>query len=1085
MTTRTYASDSRATLRTMTPPTHFDQGIQTGTPQTFSVETRELAEELGRRVRGEVRFDDGSRALFATDASNYRQTPIGVVVPKDKDDIVAAVAAAREFGAPVLARGGGTSLAGQCCNTAIVLDMTKYMYHVLEVDAGKKIGRVQPGCVLDYLRDEAKKQGLTFGPDPATHNRCTLGGMLGNNSCGVHSLMAENAGLGARTSDNTHALEVLTYDGLRLGVGPTSEDELEQIIRAGGRRGEIYSRLRDLRDKYAGLIRERYPKIPRRVSGYNLDELLPENGFNVARSLVGSECTCVVVLEAELCLIPEPEHRTLLILGYPDAFTAGDHVPEIRKHNPIGMEGIDELLFDWVKRAGTHPRGIEIMPEGHGWLLVEFAGDSKEEADDRARKLMDELKQKKGAPSMKLFDDDEEEELIWKIREGGLASTAWVPGHVDTWPGWEDSAVPPERVGPYLRDLRKLMDKYDYHPSLYGHFGDGCIHCRVGFDLYTAEGIRNYKSFAEEAADLVVSYGGSLSGEHGDGQARAWLLPKMFGEELVEAFREFKLIWDPEWKMNPGKVVDPYPVDANLRLGTSYDPPNPRTHFQYPDDRGTFARAALRCVGVGQCRKLEGTMCPSYMVTREEMHSTRGRAHLLFEMLRGETLEDGWKNEHVKDALDLCLACKGCKGECPVQVDVATYKAEFLSHYYEGRLRPRSAYAFGLVHLWARLASLVPNAVNFFTQTPPLSELAKAAAGVAPERSIPAFAPETFKEWFRRRGTRYESRPGVILWPDTFNNYFHPETAIAAVEVLEDAGFRVIVPKKNLCCGRPLYDYGMLDTAKRWLRDILDTLRAEIRDGVSVVGLEPSCVSVFRDELRNLFPHDEDAHRLGKQSYVLSEFLQKVGYEPPQLKRKAVVHGHCHHKAIMKMGAEEELLKKIGLDYEAPDDGCCGMAGAFGFERGATYDVSLKCGERVLLPRVREVPKDTLVIADGFSCREQIAQTTDRKALHLAEVIRAALRGDAKEIEGDYPERKYFESNKPEQPQLPADVRTAVAVGAGALLVGGLAWGIRKSLAGKSDGKRDDRTNATPQGVRASGRRKGGGRKNGKRRPRR
>jgi FAD/FMN-containing dehydrogenase/Fe-S oxidoreductase len=1025
-----------------------NQRSETGFPGIMAHATRvdadALAGELRRKIKGEVRFDDGSRALYATDGSNYRQVPIGVVIPRDEGDIIETAAAARRFGAPILARGGGTSLAGQCCNVAVVIDMSKYMHRVLEIDPDRKLARVQPGCVLDDLRRAAEKHQLTFGPDPATHNHCTLGGMLGNNSCGVHSIMADFAGNGARTSDNTHELEILTYDGLRMRVGATGDEELRRIVSEGGRRGEIYAGLIALRDKYADLIRARFPKIPRRVSGYNLDELLPENGFNVARALVGTESTCVVILEGTMKLIPNPSARTLVALGYPDVYSAADDVPEILKSRPIGLEGIDHLLFEWVKLAGAHSEGIQLMPEGHGFLLVEFGGDSKQEADDRARSMMEDLKKRERPPSMKLFDDAREEQALWKIRESGLGSTAWVPGHPDTWPGWEDSAVPPDKIGGYLRDLRKLMEKYDYHPSLYGHFGQGCVHCRVGFDMTSAEGIRKYRLFVEDAADLVVSYGGSLSGEHGDGQSRGELLPKMYGAELVNAFREFKAIWDPEWKMNPGKVVSPYPLDQNLRLGADYNPPTQETHFQFPADQYDFSRVALRCVGVGECRKEGvGTMCPSYMVTREEMHSTRGRARLLFEMLQGSPLTEGWRSEHVKDALDLCLACKGCKGECPVNVDMATYKAEFLSHYYEGRARPRHAYAFGLIHRWARLASIMPGAVNLFTQTPLLRAIAKTVAGMAPQRRIPRFASQTFKDWFRRRESGRAGEAAihkVILWPDTFNNYFHPEVGRATVEALEEAGYRVMVPNRDLCCGRPLYDYGFLDLAERQLRQILDELRPEIEAGVPLIGLEPSCLAVFRDELVNLFPHDQDAARLSKQSYLLSEFLEKEGYDPPRLRRKAVVHGHCHHKAIMKMDAEEKTLRKMGLDFNVLDSGCCGMAGAFGFEQGDHYDVSMKCGERVLLPAVRRAAKDALIIADGFSCREQIAQTTGRRALHLAQVIQMAMREGPGGPPGDYPELSCARLGKKRRPAL----GKAAAIGACALICVALIWVMKR-----------------------------------------
>src|SRR5450759_3493370 len=545
-----------------------------------------------------------------------------------------------------------------------------------------------------------------------------------------------------------------------------------------------------------------------------------------------------------------------------------------------------------------------------------------------------------------------------------------------------------------------MMQAFHYDGSFSGHFGHACVHTRMDYDLESAEGVRKFRQFMEEAADLVVRYGGSLSGEHGDGQSRAELLPKMFGSELIQAFREFKSIWDPDWKMNPGKVVDAYRVDDNLRLGVRYDPWIPETHFKFPDDHGSFASAALRCVGIGNCRRGEGgVMCPSYMVTRDEMHATRGRSRLLFEMLQGEIVTGGWRDKHVREALDLCLACKGCKSECPVNVDMATYKAEFLSHYYHRRLRPIHAYAIGLIHWWARLASLAPTVVNFFSQTPIFRSTSKTIAGIAQERQIPKFARETFKHAFRKRRslvTQQGDKPQVILWPDTFNNYFHPHVAMAAVEVLEHAGFDVRVPEQSLCCGRPLYDYGMLDLAKHQLRNIFGVLKTELAAGIPIVGLEPSCVAVFRDEAVNLFPNDENAKRIKQQTFLLSEFLEKYAknYQPPVLVRKAVLHPHCHHKALMKTTAEENVLSKLGLDYELLSAGCCGMAGGFGFEK-EHYEVSIAVGERILLPIVRNTPKETLIIADGFSCREQIAQVTGRQALHLAQVIQMAIRDDA------------------------------------------------------------------------------------------
>jgi len=966
------------------------------------VDASGLAEALRSEISGEVRFDRSARALYATDGSNYRQVPIGVVLPRAADDVLAAVALCRDFGAPLLCRGGGTSLAGQCCNAAVILDFSKYMARILEIDAARRIARVQPGVVLDTLRAAAEKHHLTFVPDPATHDRCTLGGMIGNNSCGVHSIMA------GKTDDNIEELEILTYDGVRMKVGATSGAELKRVCAVGGRRGGIYSKLRTIADTYGELVRRRFPDIPRRVSGYNLNFLLPENGFHVARALVGSEGTCVTVVEATCRLVESPPERVLLVVAYPDIYQCADQVPEIMAHKPIGLEGFDDLLVGYTRAKGMNSEGLALLPEGGGWLMVEFGGSVAREAESQARRLMQVLGRSVKPLAMRLYTDREQIKRVWEVRESALGVTSHVSGEAMSWEGWEDSAVTPEKLGRYLRDLRIMMAGYGYKGSLYGHFGHGCVHTRINFDLQSKAGIARFRKFMEEAADLVVSYGGSISGEHGDGQARGELLPKMFGPELVQAFREFKSAWDPEWKMNPGKMIDPYKLDENLRLGAGYSPWEPKTNFKFATDQGSLAQATLRCVGVGKCRREEGgLMCPSYRATHEEEHSTRGRAHLLWEMTQGRVREDGiirdgWRSEEVKQSLDLCLACKGCKSECPVGVDVATYKAEFLSHYYDGRVRPRSAYALGNIDLWARLASNAPGLANLATQLPILRDISKLIAGIPKERAIPAFAPQTFKTWFhhrRRDALRNNATssnaeaPAVLLWPDTFNNYFRPETARAAVEVLEAAGFRVAVPRVNLCCGRPLYDYGMLDRALALLLQILDELSPEIEAGIPVVGLEPSCVAVFRDELLNLFPGDERAQALSRQTFLLSEFLETYAknFPLPRLNRQAILHGHCHQKSLMKMTAEEAVLRRIGVEFHSPAPGCCGMAGSFGFEADK-YDISVAIGELELLPAVRRAPDDWLIIADGFSCREQIAQDSPRHALHLAEVLQMALR---------------------------------------------------------------------------------------------
>mgnify|MGYP005811833181 CR=1 FL=1 len=1012
--------------------------VPRGSTAAFPSEAaRAIADELSRRIDGEVRFDDGSRALYATDGSNYRQVPIGVVVPRSVEESGEILRICRRHGAPVLARGGGTSLAGQCCNVAVVMDFSKYCRRIVSLDPGARSAWVEPGLVLDDLREAAEVHQLTFGPDPSTHNHCTLGGMIGNNSCGVHSVMA------GRTSENVEALDVMLYDGTRLHVGATPDEALEAIIRGGGRRGTIYARLKQLRDRYGDLVRRRFPNIPRRVSGYALDELLPEAGFHVARALVGSEGTCAIVLGAKVRLVPSPPARTLVVLGYPTVYEAGDHIPEILEFQPIGLEGIDDRLVEDMKKKRLHPERLKILPDGKGFLLVEFGGVDERESDAHARRMMDALGGRAGAPSMKLYDDPAEEHIAWKVRESGLGATARVPGKPDAWEGWEDSAVPVHRLGRYLRDLRALFDQFGYDCALYGHFGQGCVHTRIDFGLQSKEGIAKYRSFMEHAADLVVSHGGSLSGEHGDGQSRGELLPRMFGDELVHAFGEYKRIWDPDWKLNPGKVVEPYRLDENLRLGAGYQELRPRTHFRFADDDGSFGRATARCVGVGECRREKGgVMCPSYMVTREEEHSTRGRAHLLFEMMQGDPLRDGWRDEHVREALDLCLACKGCKADCPMNVDMATYKAEFLAHYYEGRLRPRHAYSMGLIMVWARLAALAPRVANFASHAPGLATLAKLAGGIAPGRDVPRFAPYTFRRWFGARPRRNVGGPPAVLFVDTFNDHFHPETAIATLEVLEAAGYAVELPRHRICCGRPLYDFGMLDRARRQLVDILDVLSPRVEAGVPVVGIEPSCVAVLRDELLGMFPDDPRARKLAGSTLMLSELMEreKDRFALPNVKAKGVLQGHCHHHAVMGLDAELSVLRRMGIEVERPDTGCCGMAGSFGFERGDHYEVSVAAGERGILPAVRSAPKDTLVLADGFSCREQIAQGTDRHGVHLAEVIHLARE---RRLGGAYPERGVIGV----LPPLPARARIARAAAQAtvALAIGGaVAWAVSR-----------------------------------------
>ncbi|HYK50963.1 MAG TPA: FAD-linked oxidase C-terminal domain-containing protein, partial [Terriglobales bacterium] len=695
-------------------------------PSELALDAQALADELSREISGEVRFDGGSRSLYATDASNYRQMPIGVVIPRTTDELLKTLEICRKHEAPVLARGGGTSLCGQTCNVAVIIDTSKYLNRVISIDPATRLARVEPGVVCDSLRHATEKHELTFGPDPATHNRCTLGGMIGNNSCGAHSVMA------GKTVDNIHRMEIVTYDGLRMWVGPTTEEELEQIIREGGRRGEIYAGLKALRDQYAELIRKKFPKIKRRVSGYNLDELLPENGFNVARALVGTEGTCVWVVQAETQLVHSPPERVLVVLSYDDIYLAADQTQAILPFGNIALEGLDHSMIDDMRRKNLQLSNAAYLPEGGAWLLVEFGGETKEEAQAKARALMQ--AQAPHTVAQQFYLDRATQYRVWSIREAGASARNAVPGKPESWPGWEDAAVDPSRLGDYLRDYKKLLDKYGYDTSFYGHFGDGCIHGRVDFDFSKREGVAHWRKFLFEAAELVVAYGGSLSGEHGDGQARAELLPIMFGDELVDAFHTFKRIWDPQGRMNPGKVVDAYSLDANLRIGPEYKPvPLKPMHFSFRKDDGSFLHAAQRCVGTGKCRRIEGgAMCPSYRASGEEKDTTRGRARLLFEMMNSDSpMEHNFRNESVKEALDTCLSCKSCKSECPVQVDMASYKAEFFSQYYRGKHRPIQAYTIGQIARWARIGSIMPGVTNFFTQTPVIRDLVKSVVGIA------------------------------------------------------------------------------------------------------------------------------------------------------------------------------------------------------------------------------------------------------------------------------------------------------------------------------------------------------------------
>ncbi|MEU0256770.1 FAD-linked oxidase C-terminal domain-containing protein [Streptomyces sp. NPDC006184] len=1000
-------------------------------------DTSGLEAALRAEVDGEVRFDPGSRGAYATDGSNYRQLPLGVVAPRTVEAGARAVSVCARFDAPVLSRGGGTSLAGQTTNTAVVIDWSKYCTGLLSVDPERRTCVVEPGIVLDELNRLLAPHKLQFGPKPSTHSHCALGGMIGNNSCGA------SAQAYGKTVDNVRRLEILTYDGQRAWVGPTPPGERARVIAAGGRLAELYTGLDRIATDYLADIRRGFPKIPRRVSGYNLDSLLPENGFDLAKALVGSEGTLVTVLRAELDLVPVPACQSLLVLGYDDICAAADDVSRLLEHcSPTQLEALDGRMAQLMREERAYLDSLAVLPEGDSWLMIQYSGDSQENVDGQAHALLRAIGRDESDANVAFSDNPEREQKMLRAREAGLGVTARPPDNRETWEGWEDSAVPPERLGDYLRDLKKLFEEFGYdRPSLYGHFGQGCVHTRIPFGLRTADGVAGFRRFLERAADLVTSYDGSLSGEHGDGQARGELLTRMFGERLVTAFGELKALFDPRDRMNPGKIVHPNPLDGQLRLGPSWRPATPATHFGFPEDDHSFDRAVMRCVGIGNCRgHTGGVMCPSYRATMEEEHSTRGRARLLFEMLGGHAdsaVKDGWRSTAVRDALDLCLACKGCKSDCPTGVDMATLKAEFLSHHYAGRLRPAAHYSMGWLPVWARLSRLAPALVNSVLHAPGLARAGKRLAGLDRARPAPVFAGESFLQWWRSRD-RENPDPAdprtVVLWPDTFSTYFHPSIAISAVRVLQDAGFRVAVPDEPVCCGLTWISTGQLPVAKKVLRRTLDVLGPYLEAGTPVIGLEPSCTAVFRSDAPELLPDDQDVQRLAGQTRTFAEQLvhhAPDGWRPPRLARPATVQTHCHQHAVMKFDADRELMRRARLDPEVLDEGCCGLAGNFGFEHGH-HEVSMAVAEQGVLPAVRAAAPDSLVLADGFSCRTQIEQGgTGRRALHLAEALALGLDGN---LPGDHPERSADRPSRPSRTSRWATTASAAALAAGAVL---------------------------------------------------
>ncbi|MDX3415501.1 FAD-binding and (Fe-S)-binding domain-containing protein [Streptomyces sp. MD20-1-1] len=951
-------------------------------------EQRELAAALRATVRGEVDLGVTARALTTMDASNYRRIPLGVVAPRDADDVAATLAVCRERGVPVVPRGGGTSIAGQATGTGIVLDFTRHMNRLLSLDPDAGTAVVQPGLVLDRLQEAAAPHGLRFGPDPSTHGRCTLGGMIGNNSCGSHSVAW------GTTADNVRTLSVITARGERLRPGPGwagAPESLRPLVQ-----GEL------------ARLRTGFPDLPRRISGYAVDALLPENRADVARSLCGSEGTLAVLTEAELTLVRAPRARALAVLAYADESGAAQAAAGLLPYGPLTVEG---MAADLVPSAAD-------LPRGGAWLFVEAGGDTEAEARAAAEAIV----RAADVVDALVVTDPARQRTLWRIREDASGTATRMPDGSEAWPGWEDCAVPPARLGDYLRDFRALLAEHGLRGTPYGHFGDGCIHVRIDFDLLTGPGVARFRRFSEELADLVVAHGGSLSGEHGDGQARAELLPRMYGEETVALFERVKGVWDPDGLLNPGMLVRPAPLDADLRF-TALPREPVDVAFGYPADAGDFSAAVRRCVGVAKCRTTSvsgsAVMCPSFRATGEEEHSTRGRARLLHEMLAGEVVTDGWRSTEVRDALDLCLSCKGCRSDCPVGVDMATYKAEFLHHHYEGRRRPAAHYAMGWLPVWLSWAARTRTAgvVNALASVGPLARPAKRMGGIAGEREIPRLATEPFTRWWRRRRPGAGGGPPVVLWPDTFTEHLSPSVGRAAVRVLEAAGMRVVLPptlrtgsggrvgdarsrsvlsllrarRGRVCCGLTYISTGQLDRARAVLTRTLDLLEPVLATDAPLVVLEPSCAAALRTDAPELLHDDPRAAQLASRVLTFAEALERHApdWTPPAVHRPVTGQTHCHQHAVLGDAADRRLREAAGLTGELAG-GCCGLAGNFGFEEGH-FEVSRTCAEEQLLPAVREAPEDAVVQADGFSCRTQLEQLGGVRGRHLAEILAEAL----------------------------------------------------------------------------------------------
>jgi FAD/FMN-containing dehydrogenase/Fe-S oxidoreductase len=952
-----------------------------GAPAARRADSSDASATLGSRLRhalnGEVHLDRATRALYTSDASNYRILPAAVVAPRSTDDLVALTGVARDTGVPITMRGTGTSVAGNAIGPGIVVDTSRHLTRILAIDPGAMTATVEPGVVLDDLMAAAGKYGLRVGPDPSTHSRCTVGGMIGNNACGSHSVRW------GTTAANVVGLEIVTADGRRRVIGSVPGSDAPRLEPVEE------NRLRAFAERNAALLRRELPPWPRRVSGYGLDALLPERGFNLPSALVGTEGTCVLVTRATVRLVRAPRVRSLLVLGFADEVEAATAVVPLLTEAPFTVESLTDELF------GSWRDPDELLPVGAAWLLVETGGETAADAREHADRLATTLGRRVGDATTAFIDNAAAQRALWRVREDGAGRASRLLDGTPAYPGFEDAAVHPEQLPAFVAGLRAILRDQGLRGSPYGHFGEGCVHIRVGFGLERPGGTERLAAFMDAATGLIVRHGGTLSGEHGDGRARSALLSRLFSPELIAAFAQWKALWDPTGMLNPGVLVDPDPITAAIRR------PRPtalavQPAFAYEHDDGVFRGAVERCIGVGRCVSHAaggGLMCPSYRATGNEADSTRGRARLLQEMLAGSLVDEGWKSDAVDDAFDLCLSCRGCAAECPTGVDMATYKSEFLDQRYRGRLRPRSHYSLGWLPTWLRLSRRMPRLVNATMRFPPTRRAFALVAGIAAERAIPPLARATFVRTHRAESAPPDptSRGRVVLWPDTFNNYLTPDVGHAAVRVLAAAGFQVAVPTTKVCCGLTWITTGQLDHARSVLRSALAA--PELAGEEPIVVLEPSCATTLQADLTELLSDDPRAAAVARRVVTLAEILDGTDVAASSAPIEgALVQPHCHQQAILGAEADRRVMASAGITEPTLLVGCCGLAGNFGAERGHEA-VSRKVAEQALLPALAATPDDALVMADGFSCRTQIAFLTGRRAKHLAEVLADRLPG--------------------------------------------------------------------------------------------